>query len=63
MEALRSGAINQRKSQPGLRPCPKFTVDAEPGGKRVQAVFGACPAETTVITVIDRDTAWPCGPC
>ena len=63
VEALRSGAINQRKSAPGLRPCPKYTVDAEVSGKRVQAVFSASPAETSLITVIDRDTDWPCGPC
>lgn len=29
----------------------------------LQGVFAACPAETRVITVIDRDTNWACGPC
>ena len=29
----------------------------------LQGVFAACPTETRVITVIDVDTNWPCGPC
>lgn len=64
-ETLRSGRINARKSQPALRPCPKYTVDAAVGPQRknVQGVFAACPQETRVITVIDTDTNWPCGPC
>lgn len=64
-ETLRTGRINSRKSQPTLRPCPKYTVDAiaGPARKNVQGVFAACPAETRVITVIDTDTNWACGPC
>ena len=31
--------------------------------KRVRAVFAACPRETRLITVIDTDTNWACGPC
>ena len=31
--------------------------------KHVQAVFAACPRETRLITVIDTDTDWACGPC
>ena len=30
---------------------------------QVQAVFAACPRETRLITVIDTDTDWACGPC
>lgn len=33
-ETLRSGRINTRKSQPALRPCPKYTVDAALGPRR-----------------------------
>jgi hypothetical protein len=28
-----------------------------------QGVFAACPRETRVLTVIDTDTDWVCGPC
>ncbi|KAI3429509.1 hypothetical protein D9Q98_005598 [Chlorella vulgaris] len=67
-QALQVGKINSRKSQPGLKPCPKLVVDAAvtPAvGKRknVQCVFAACPTETRVITVIDTDRNWECGPC
>ncbi len=37
------------------------TRHAVPAG--LQGVFAACPQETRVITVIDTDTNWPCGPC
>lgn len=44
VETLRSGRINSRKSQPALRPCPKYTVDAAVGpkgrSKNVQARRG-----------------------
>jgi hypothetical protein len=65
---LRHGLLNVQKSDPGLKPCPKYVVDAEvaAGGgrsKTVQGVFAACPHETRVLTVIDKDTNWPCGPC
>lgn len=33
-EVLRTGRINSRKSQPALRPCPKYTVDAAVGPRR-----------------------------
>lgn len=64
-ETLRIGRINDVKSEPSLKPCPKYVVDADirNGSKQVQAVFGACARETTVITVIDKGTDWPCGPC
>jgi hypothetical protein len=69
---LRKGRINDRKSDPTLRPCPKYVVDAELElegrrsgslSKAVQAVFAACRTETRVLTVIDTRTNWPCGPC
>lgn len=69
---LREGSINDRKSEPRLRPCPKYVVDAavQASGsgngssrKNIQAVCLACPTETRVLTVIDRDTDWPCPPC
>ncbi|PRW60724.1 hypothetical protein C2E21_0968 [Chlorella sorokiniana] len=64
-ETLRTGRINARKSQPQLKPCPKYVVDAAvgPHHKNVQGVFAACPHETRVLTVIDLDTNHPCGPC
>lgn len=70
-ETLRRGRINGRKSDPAQRPCPKYVVDADvaaeggaPGrAKSLQTVFSACRNETTVITVIDTGTDWPCGPC
>ena len=68
-ESLRKGRINDRKSDPNERPCPKYVVDAEVphstngSTKAVQGVFSACRNETWVITVIDTETAWPCGPC
>lgn len=64
--------INYIKSEPTLRPCAKYTVDGtvgvntttnNKGGKNIQAVFSACPTQTRLITVIDTDTDWPCGPC
>ena len=69
VDTLRKGTINARKSEPLLRPCAKYVVDAEVetsrGGevKAVQGVFAACRSETKVITVIDKETNWPCGPC
>jgi hypothetical protein len=66
-ETLERGRINDRKSEPLQRPCPKYVVDAEvsggSGGKVVQGVFAACRTETRVVTVIDKATNWPCGPC
>lgn len=66
--ALRQGELNAMKSDLAARPCPKVVVDAElasgaGGRKAVQAVFAACRAETRVVTVIDKSTNWPCGPC
>ena len=29
----------------------------------LQSVFAACAHETRVVTVIDRDSDWACGPC
>ena len=61
--------INHRKSEPTLRPCAKYTVDGtvrvndNGSGRNIQAVFSACPTQTRVITVVDTDTDWPCGPC
>lgn len=65
---LKDGRINDRKSDPSERPCPKYVVDGEvkngkDGVKLVTGVFAACPMETVVVTVIDRGTDWPCGPC
>jgi hypothetical protein len=66
-ETLARGRINDRKSEPTLRPCPKYVVDAEVSGgsegKVVQGVFAACRHETRVVTVIDKTTNWPCGVC
>jgi len=67
-ETLERGRINVRKSEPTQRPCPKYVVDAEVGSggageKVVQGVFAACRNETGVLTVIDKATNWPCGPC
>jgi hypothetical protein len=47
VEALRSGRINSRKSQPALRPCPKYTVDAVvgPRGQRKNVQASAAPAQ------------------
>lgn len=55
---LTSGSINSRKSEPGLRPCPKYVIDGSPGGKNVQCVVSACPQATNLVTVIDLDTDW-----
>jgi hypothetical protein len=65
---LERGRINDRKSEPTQRPCPKYVVDGEVsnsgvGEKLVQGVFAACRHETRVVTVIDKTTNWPCGPC
>lgn len=68
-ETLQKGRINDRKSEPSQRPCPKYVVNAEVtttgggGGKVVQDVFDACRNETRVVTVIDTKNNWPCGPC
>lgn len=65
LETLAKGRVNDRKSQPGERPCPKYVVDAAVGPRRknVQCVFTDCPDATNVITVIDTDTNWACPPC
>jgi hypothetical protein len=34
MQTLKSGSINDRKSEPSLRPCPKFVVDAAVGTQK-----------------------------
>jgi hypothetical protein len=57
---LSSGAINQRKSNPGELPCPKVVVDARLGQRNTQGVFSACKDATKVVTVIDRDKDWEC---
>ncbi|KAL4529987.1 hypothetical protein Ndes2437B_g08484 [Nannochloris sp. 'desiccata'] len=68
-ETLERGRINDKKSEPTQRPCPKYVVDAEvrrgTDGKEkmVQGVFAACRTETRVVTVIDKANNWPCGPC
>lgn len=61
-ESLQKGKINSRKSEPRSRPCPKYVVDASVGRqkKRIETVFSACPGDTRVVTVIDRDTDWAC---
>lgn len=60
--ALRGGAINHRKSEPGLYPCPKLVIDADVGGalqgaggvkqtymkKRVQVCALVCSQESSV---------------
>ena len=77
VQTLEKGVINHRKSDPRQKPCPKYVVDAHligggSGGggkgktktiKSIQGVFSACRNETLVVTVIDTDTDWPCGPC
>lgn len=65
---LAKGRIHDGKSDPALRPCPKYVVDADvttkSGAKKtVEGVFAACRNETRVLTVIDIETNWPCGPC
>ncbi|KAK9842656.1 hypothetical protein WJX74_000201 [Apatococcus lobatus] len=62
LEALTSGKVNSKKSNPRSQPCPKYVVDASIGSnnKNVQAVFSACPTFTNVVTVIDKDTNWEC---
>lgn len=72
-DSLHRGVVNDRKSEPSLKPCPKYVVDAalpikgkkkgQERTKNVQGVFAACPFETRVLTVIDTATNWPCGPC
>ena len=46
LEALVSGTVNDRKSRPALRPCPKYVVDARvgPKGKSVQVRVPGLPA-------------------
>lgn len=60
--ALQQGRINNKKSDRNLKPCPKIVVDAEVP-KPIQVVFSACRNETRLVTVIDRETNWPCSPC
>ncbi|CAL8462505.1 g2038 [Coccomyxa elongata] len=62
---LNEGTVNDRKSNMRQFPCPKYVVDATlqvgvKAKKSVQAVFSACPTQTDVITVIDKDTDWEC---
>lgn len=63
VQALRSGSVNNQKSAPKARPCPKWVVDAavrdEVNGrpKNVQTVVLGCPTESRVLTVIDRGEA------
>ncbi|KAK9818143.1 hypothetical protein WJX72_007775 [[Myrmecia] bisecta] len=62
MDVLQTGVVNDKKSEPKTRPCPKYVVDAQVGShhKNVQAVFSACRDATNVVTVIDKDTEWEC---
>lgn len=33
---LAEGGFNNRKSEPSVKPCPKYVIDGSPGGKNVQ---------------------------
>ena len=56
---LGKGRINYKKSDLNASPCPRVAlVDG-----RVTAVFADCRSDTRLVTVIDTETDWPCGPC
>lgn len=59
-ELLRTGSINERKSDLGLLPCPKLVVDGATGSqkKNAQVVISACPQASHLVTVIDLDRDW-----
>mmetsp|Transcript_47038 Transcript_47038/g.89816 ORF Transcript_47038/g.89816 Transcript_47038/m.89816 type:complete len:153 (+) Transcript_47038:168-626(+) len=59
ISTLKNGRVNDRKSNPNARPCPRYAIDEG----RVQAVFADCYKDTPVVTVIDTETNHPCGPC
>ena len=59
METLQKGRINRRKSQPALRPCPKYTVDAAVGGQRKNVQVSSPPPDS----LAPAGPRVPCGPC
>eukprot|EP00884_Botryococcus_braunii_P018378 jgi/Botrbrau1/5223/Bobra.0172s0087.1 len=63
-EVLRTGRINDKKSERSSTPCPKLVVDGRTAKSRknVQVVVSACPTHTSLVTVIDKDTDWVCIP-
>jgi len=68
-QALRKGKLNDKKSEPKVKPFPKYVVTAhvrnkQPGinrerTKEIEIVLAAHEDETIVVTVIDKDTDWP----
>jgi len=61
-EILTHGRINQRKSQPGASPCPKYAIEGESrDGQTVRAVIADCDRNVKLVTVIDLDNDYKCS--
>ena len=61
-EILSEGRINNRKSEPGASPCPKYAIEGESrDGQTVRAVIADCNREVKLITVIDLDNHYKCS--
>jgi len=61
-EILDNGRINNRKSEPGAHPCPKYAIEGESrDGQTVRAVIADCNREVKLITVIDLDNHYKCS--
>lgn len=60
-DIMKEGKINYNKSDLQNARCPRYVVEGITGdNQRTRIVFAQCNEKTTVVTVIDLDTAWSC---
>jgi hypothetical protein len=60
-DIMQEGRINYDKSDLQNARCPRYALEGRThDDQRVRIVFAQCDESTTVVTVIDLDTEWPC---
>ncbi len=60
-EILQTGKINNRKSELGAHPCPKYALEGiTEEHQHLRIIVGDCDNEATIITVIDLDHEFEC---
>lgn len=61
-QAIKKGKINNRKSEPNARPCPKVAYEyrVKPDNQLVRIITANCQKETKIITVIDLENSYNC---
>ena len=58
---MRDGKINYKKSDLQNSRCPRYAVEGVTAdNQKTRIIFAQCNDKTTVVTVIDLDTAWAC---